>query len=150
MGPLSLHIHEYLSEVGYYYKVKTFPEPGMGTIFLISGLASGILSQIIADDREEYILFLSYSKYSFEESEKFMLGMNHLNLSAPEGITYFYRLEDSCIYSKLTVVVSGTYPNGNYINGTLYHTIESLKNILAKLDGLKRKEWEPKCEVHTK
>lgn len=150
MGPLSLHIHSYLSEEGYYYKVKAFPEPGLGTIFMVSGLASGISSQIIVDDKEEYILFGSYSKYSFEESERFMLGMNHLNLSAPEGIEYYYCLEDSCIFAKLTVVISGSYPNGNFIIETLYHTINSLRSILSKLDGLKHGEWEPKCEVHTK
>lgn len=143
MGPLSLHIHKFLSEFGYFYKVKEFQNPDSGTVFLISGLSVGIQSQIVVDDREEYIIFGSYSKYSFELNEQFLLGMNHLNLSAGEGIAYYYCVEDSCIYTKLITIISGSYPNDYYLRNTLNHTVDSLKAALNALDGLKKGTWEP-------
>ena len=77
-----------------------------------------------------------------------MLGMNCLNMKHPTGIKFYFDQNDSCIFSVMQVLLSGSFPNAKLINDALYHTISSLKDALEKLNALKAGTWIPKCEFN--
>lgn len=147
MKPLENHIYRIISDSGYFYSVRPHPQMDGTTLFVVNGMRSGITTHIIVCDKFNYVSFMSFGSYSIDRIDDLTEALNCLNIMAPLNTKYFYRSNNSSLYSLFSLFVSGSFPSKGLVMDALKNNVNSFVNGKEKLDEYKTGTWKPTSEM---